>query len=434
MIKRLISLMPEPIKNIVRLIRRSMIEPLQKKILVKKMHIKHQRLLADIKDKEKIKVVFLELFEGMWKLDPVFRKMLDDPRFEPIILICPCISYSEDVMWEGMERTYTFFKNKKYPVILAYIEAEERWINLQEIKPDIVFFSIPHNMTRKEYYEDAYLNYLSCFCGYGYIISEMGDKVPNFDQPLHNALWRNFATDEYAYNGFKKFSTIKGRNTILTGYPALEYLINNPEEILVWKTRDKRKKIIFAPHHTIENIHGFKLSNFLEYADFFKELSLKYKNDVVWCFKPHPELKVKLYQHSDWGVDRTNCYYRFWENQENTQLNEGEYTNLFLESDAMIHDCGTFLVEYLMQKKPVLYLISENTKNTLSPLAIKALAACTQASNQDEIEQFVIHLIAGTVRMKDEHTLFYHQEFIPLYYENCPSSKIIQEIKQNIGH
>lgn len=428
------KLIPQPIKNGLRFLISSFIEPIQKKILIKKMHIKHGQLLVDIKDKEKIKVVFLELFKGMWKLDPIFRKMLEDPSFEPIILVCPCISYSEDAMWKGMHGTYTFFKNKNYPVISAYIEAEERWINLQEIKPDIIFFSIPHKMTRKEYYENAYLNYLSCFCGYGYIISEMGNKVPNFDQPLHNALWKNFVTDEYAYNGFKKYSTIKGRNTILTGYPALEYLVNNPEKILAWKTQDKRKKIIFAPHHTIENIYGFKLSNFLEYADFFKELSLKYKNDVVWCFKPHPELKVKLYQHSDWGVERTNCYYLFWENQENTQLNDGEYTNLFLESDAMIHDCGTFLVEYLMHKKPVLYLISTSTKNTLSPLAIKALAACTQASSQDEIEQFISHLIAGTVQITDEHTSFYHQEFIPLYHENCPSSKIIQEIKQNIGH
>ena len=65
---------------------------------------------------------------------------------------------------------------------------------------------------------------------------------------------------------------------------------------------------------------------------------------------------------------------------------------------------------------------------------MKALDACTQASNQNEIEQFISHLIVGTAKIKDEHALFYHQEFIPLYHENCPSSKIIQEIKQSIGH
>lgn len=427
-------IIPQFIKNGIRVIIRSFLEPLQKKILIKKMGRKHQQLLVEIKGKEKVKVVFLELFKGMWKLDPIFIKMLEDPSFEPIILVCPCVSYSEDAMWEGMRGIYTFFKNKNYPVMSAYVAAEQRWMSLQEINPDLVFFSIPHNMTRKEYYEDAYLNYLSCFCGYGYIISEMGNKVPNFDQPLHNALWRNFATDEYAYSGFKKYSTIRGCNTILTGYPALEYLISNPEKICVWKTQDTRKKIIFAPHHTIENVSGFKLSNFLEHAEFFRELALKYKDEVVWCFKPHPELKMKLYKHSDWGVERTNSYYQFWENQENTQRNDGEYTNLFLGSDAMIHDSGTFLVEYLMHKKPVLYLVSKDTQNTLSPLAIRALAACAQASRQDQIEHFVADLIAGTARVKDEHLSFYQQEFIPLYHENSPSSTIMQEIKQHIRH
>ncbi len=425
-----VKIIPEPVKNILRLLRSSLITPIQKKLLVKRMRIKHEQLLTEKKEKEKIKIVFLELFKSMWKLDPVFRKMLEDPYFEPIILVCPCVSYGDNAMWTGMQETISFFEEKNYPIISAYDNLEQKWLSLKEIDPDIVFFSIPHNMTRQEYYSDAYLNYLSCFCGYGYIISELGDKVSNFNQHLHNALWRNFATDEYAYSGFKKYSTAKGLNSILTGFPIIEDLIKKKSNNKVWKTNDTRIKIIFAPHHSIKDILGFKLSNFLEYAHFFQELSTKYKKDIVWCFKPHPELKSKLYQHSDWGVEKTDNYYNFWRTQENTQFDDGEYIDLFIESDAMIHDCGTFLIEYLTQKKPVLYLISEKTHQTLSPLAMRAIQACTQAKNKNEIEQFICSLIAQTARIKDEHTDFYEQEFIPLYHKNQPSKQIIQEIKQ----
>ena len=29
------------------------------------------------------------------------------------------------------------------------------------------------------------------------------------------------------------------------------------------------------------------------------------------CFKPHPGLKEKLYQHANWGKDKTEQYYNY---------------------------------------------------------------------------------------------------------------------------
>ena len=274
------------------------------------MRIKHQQLLANIKGKEKIKVVFLELFKGMWKLDPVFRRMLDDPYFEPIILVCPCVSYGEDAMWKGMQETYAFFKDKSYPVISAYNEVEKRWTSLKEINPDIIFFSIPHNMTRKEYYEDAYLNYLSCYVPYSHQVSSYHNFVPQYDMLFHNAQWRIFAPHKYSYNISKVISHTKGRNVYITGYPMMEEVFKGKVqnyEYHGWKNKDNRKRIIFAPHHTVD-VDYLPYSNFLEYAEKFIKLAEEYKEKVVWSFKPHPELKVKLYKHKDWGKQRTDEY------------------------------------------------------------------------------------------------------------------------------
>src|SRR5699024_6494443 len=136
-----------------------------KKRLFKKMQVKHAELIEQVKGKQKIKVVFLAIHESIWKVDPVFRKMLEDPFFEPEILVCPYTVYGEERMLEDMQQAYNYYISKGYPVRKAR-EEDGSWVNLSDIKPDIVFFTNPHNVTRKEYYEDAYLNYLSCYVPY----------------------------------------------------------------------------------------------------------------------------------------------------------------------------------------------------------------------------------------------------------------------------
>ena len=53
-----------------------------------------------------------------------------------------------------------------------------------------------------------------------------------------------------------------------------------------------------------------------------------------------------------------------WESLSNAQLETGKYVDLFMTSDAMIHDCGSFTIEYHYTLKPVMYLVKgeEHTK------------------------------------------------------------------------
>ena len=128
-----VKIIPEPVKNILRLLRSSLITPIQKKLLVKRMRIKHEQLLTEKKEKEKIKIVFLELFKSMWKLDPVFRKMLEDPYFEPIILVCPCVSYGDNAMWTGMQETISFFE-EVLRLVLSSFFSQEFNIRIEKVK------------------------------------------------------------------------------------------------------------------------------------------------------------------------------------------------------------------------------------------------------------------------------------------------------------
>lgn len=61
---------------------------------------------------------------------------------------------------------------------------------------------------------------------------------------------------------------------------------------------------------------------------------------------------------------KTDRYYSEWESLSNAQLETGKYVDLFMTSDAMIHDCGSFTIEYHYTLKPVMYLVKgeEHTK------------------------------------------------------------------------
>jgi CDP-glycerol glycerophosphotransferase (TagB/SpsB family) len=116
-------------------------------------------------------------------------------------------------------------------------------------------------------------------------------------------------------------------------------------------------------------------------AELMLELAQAYKDRIQIAFKPHPSLITQLYQHPDWGKERADDYYARWQQMENTQLETGGYVDLFMTSDAMIHDSGSFVVEYLYANRPVMFVsinlqsiiflkllnrfFSKNTKDTI---------------------------------------------------------------------
>lgn len=396
--------------------------------------------LIELQNKTKIRVVFLAIHSSIWKVDSVFKKMLADPLFEPVVLVCPYTTYGDDRMFEEMFQSYKYFKEiKKYPTILSYNIKSNTWLSLDDIQPDILFFTNPHNLTLENYYEYGYKNYLSCYVPYHHETSKYGNNKAQYGQPFHEAQWLIFSSCRESLNTFKDVSALKGRNVHLTGYPAMEELLDKIEGGAFqdpWKSKCKRKRVIWAPHHSIDKGGALPYSSFIAIAESMKKLCSKYKEKLVWCFKPHPLLKPKLYIHPDWGKEKTDLYYDFWSSEENTQIELGEYTNLFCTADAMIHDSSSFLAEFLYTKKPVLYTISENNDcfSNFSEFGKKAYNSCYHAKNITDIDNFLTEIITNpTIDLKQEHLDFLTQEIVPMFENKQPSDTIISIIKSSIN-
>ena len=177
----------------------------------------------------------------------------------------------------------------------------------------------------------------------------------------------------------------------------MDLFMENGSLSAAWKPGKFLKRVIWAPHWTVGEADSFfSTSTFLQYADFMLELARKYSSQIQFCFKPHPMLHNRLCRLEGWGRERADAYYRKWQELPNAQYNNGEYVGLFKQSDALIHDCGSFLIEYLMTGKPCMYLFREVKKAPdLNRMSIDALECHYHGYTKEHIEEFLLNLLSG---------------------------------------
>lgn len=356
----------------------------------------HKQALRRARNKNKIKVVFFVFQDAVWKCDELYKLLLNDRRFEPIIVVCPFIKYGEETTKLHMNRAYEHFKSNNYNVIKSYNDETGNWLDVKnDIKPDVIFFTLSWDLTRNEYSINNFKKHLTCYVPYTFVISYLYEGY--FNQPMHNYVWKFFVETTLHLNLSQKYALNKGFNAVHTGYPGLDKLLKNSYSTKhVWKIKDKSvKRIIWSPHHTIEGFgESLDFSTFLKYHDFMLQIAKKYSDKIQIAFKPHPLLKTKLSEKSVWGVEKTEKYYRQWEELTNGQLNEGEYIDLFATSDGLINDSTAFVTEYLFTQKPMIFLMNDDlVEERLNEVGKIALNHSYKGWGSDDIENFLENVI-----------------------------------------
>jgi hypothetical protein len=323
--------------------------------LIKKAPINHHKALEIVRKKEMIKVAFFLNYESIWKYDLLYNLMLLHPKFEPQLFVCPVVNYGMENMLFEMEKSFISFKNKGYNVIKTYDIGTGKYLDIKKtFSPDIIFYASPYQSLQDyRYYIKMFTNTLTCYVPYA-IMTVNYEFINNLD--FHNLVWKIFSETLMHKKIAIQEQKNNGKNSIVTGYPGFDQLLMNKKPKDVWKNKNSTlKKIIWAPHHSMNELN--KVSNFLEYYDFFLELAENYKDKLQIAFKPHHLLKVKLEEDNYWGKEKTAVYFDKWKDLENGQFENADYIDLFLTSDALIHDCGSFLAEYLITGKPSLFMV-----------------------------------------------------------------------------
>ena len=357
-----------------------------------------------LRKKKRITVLFILSELGAWKTESLYLTMLSHPRFDAKLLLVPAKETPEGVI---ILRSY--LDKKGY----AYSEFANQGLSIKkQFRSDIIFYQKPYDgVIDERFFYLNHLNALFCYVLYGFR-NRNYPNIRNID--FVRFIWQFYAENQKVIDESVPVFSTKAKNYINTGIPIMDKLLLEKEHFKdPWKSCGKKKRIIYAPHHTIFS-DIYEYATFLDYCDFMLEMVEKYKDKVQWAFKPHPVLKGKLY--TVWGKERTDNYYRKWEELENCQLSSGEYLDLFKHSDAMIHDSGSFKIEYLYTNNPVMFLLKTNPVNDYSNWqTLESLELHYKGYSKEDIEGFILNVINGNDELKNKRESFVQSYLVPPY-------------------
>lgn len=353
---------------------------------------------------EKIKVLFIVNDISKWKSEELYIQMLKKNRFEPMIGLTTRPNNNIHIVELTKKETIEYLEYRKY----SYFELSKTVYPY----PDIVIYTEPYwKAVPKNQTVLRYLSSLFISINYGFHAIQL-DFL--YHSMVNEFAWIDCYESQLAIN--TAYRHIGQRKSIkLTGLPFSDALMK-PATRNPWKPQDKNKKrIIWAPHHSLGGFNDESIiySNFLNICEEMFLIAEGYHDYIQIAFKPHPLLRGKL--EALWGTQKTDNYYERWNQLDNGQLSEGSYLDLFKHSDALIHDCSSFMIEYQYMDKPILF-ITQNTEYILKDLndfARKAFYMQEFASDIHEIKKFIANVINGVDMKKQERSKFYLEELLP---------------------
>ncbi len=347
---------------------------------------------ARLRKKEKISVLFIVCAHSMWKADSLYKAMRASSRFEVEILLVPNVSFkNEELRAQELQNTRRFFDAAGY----HYVEWCDANGNTpyKKIPPqyDLLFYPQPWaGLLPQPLDFPNNLGRLMVCCEYAF---HSGNQKWAYNKWYQNAAILDIYENEATHRLSLQQKSNKGVNSVVCGLPIMDEF-HRSSYASPWKQCDQPcKKIIWAPHWSIDEKSCAlpPYSNFLEMADMMLNLAKSTQGQLQFAFKPHPFLIRELYKHPDWGKEKTDRYYAEWEHGANTQLELGAYVELFMTSDAMVHDSSSFCCEYMLTGNPVLFMArnAERQTSCLNEMALAGFSAQYMGHSLEDVSRFI---------------------------------------------
>lgn len=332
--------------------------------VTKTIQKRYKNIIAKLKTKNKIRVLFLVNENSKWKAQSLYNLLQTTMDFEPIIGIT--IADIQKILPTSekeiiIKQNQDFFEKKGMQVVIAYDCKNNKGIDLKKFNADIVFYQQPYFIPKIQDIEFVSKFALTCYIPY--YLPDYRNFNLDCDKDFHRNLFRFYVLNDELEKIYKKHllqdsinaTNIKGLGHTMLDYIETKTLPSNPQIV------------IYAPHWSIcheKNQNSINISTFDTTGKLVLDYAKKHP-EIQWIFKPHPTLKTALLRIGEKEEDINN-YYKEWENFA-TCCYDSKYLELFDKSTAMITDSGSFLLEYFCTGKPLIHLISQNCENTPYP-------------------------------------------------------------------
>jgi hypothetical protein len=359
---------------------------------------------------QKIRCVFIVQSIPMWDaLADVYSAMTHDDRYHPMVVSIDNSQLGR-ADFTGEDEVHEGLNALNIPHIRLNMQSYDALDVLRNLMPDVVFRQqqwdspVPHGLRTLE------ITFARiCVVPYGMGVLANPDAkgeadeayVDNYDQQYHRLAWKIFCETEMTQSYYRSFAHSDPDKFVLTGYPKLNRLMEakGKGHWPIPEPNGRTFRVIWAPHYalSINGREGFGVfhlifNDMLEWA--------RSSLDIQFVFKPHPSLAFSL---SEGGAFANGGYQRYldsWSALPNAAVCEGTYGELFEASDLLLTDGVSFLTEYQLFEKPLVYFDSGNHP-PFNALGRVAEQAAHKVTDFKQMRQAALDYKAGKAWQRD---------------------------------
>ncbi|EAI8362951.1 hypothetical protein CUT28_01420, partial [Campylobacter coli] len=378
---------------------------------IKKIQQTQFDIQQKIKSKENIKlnIAFFVMYDSIFPAKTLFENMNKNSLFNTHLIVIPDITKGEENMYFQMTKTYNTFSSIYTNVFLSYNFSSKTFEDLGK-EMDLICFSNPYDSATHKFYQIKYcaLHSLTFHIPYSYT-GFLQYNLKIFSSIEYSLFWKIFVENNNTLQTIKQHQMYHASNLKLSGYSKMDSL--NNKKTIKQKTQPI---IILAPHHTVQKDFALQLSNFLRFSDFYLKLPAMYPN-IDFIFRPHPLLFINLENNKIWSKEQIKNYIHTLTNYANVSYeNGGDYFESFIRSDALIHDCGSFIAEYLYLDKPECFIFQNQQQidHEFTNDGKKVLEHLYMAQTEKDIINFIDNIVIKNMDFLKEKRIQFAKENI----------------------
>ena len=368
---------------------------------------------------QKISIVFVCHRPAIWNyLKSIFEACNADDSFDVTILAIPNKKQLPDKGFnhevyetEGAEE---FFENFPCKVINGYDYELNKWIDLESLKPDYVFFQTPYNVCRAPVYNSKLVSAHTriCYFHYGFPMLREHSVIKEFAESFIQFSHLIFAETEFHKQHYiteilkhnKSFDISRIHLVGQTAFDDVEQYQNSESNL--WKHSGHKKfRILRTPRWTTDENN----CTFTEYKDFLFDYAEQ--NDCDYIFRPHPQALLNYVIEGIMSEKDVSDMKLKYENSKNCTLDlQKAYLETLYSADVLVSDPSGIDFEYFITGKPLVY--TEKSNDWANDWAKKIIVEGSyRAKNKEELKNILDMLRAGNDPMYEQRQKIIKENF-----------------------
>ena len=380
-----------------------------------------------------IRVGFLCQFIPAWsKLKPVYKQMLEDPQFQPVLICVPSNIENRQLVGdtEGND-TYDYFLSQGYSQALNAWE-QGAWLDLSGLELDYIFYPRPYNDFLPPAYDSALVSRYCriCLVMYGMSMTEqIIDTV--MERSFFRYVYFYFAESPYVMKRNRKMGALLHslglQKSVYKGLPGMEEIAAKREENSpAWDFSVNAFRVIWTPRWTTDPALGG--TNFFEYYQALLDYAREHES-MDFLFRPHPLALDNFLKTGEMTREQVQSFHDQIQALPNVSLDrQKEYFSTMWGASVLVTDISGIMPEYFVTGKPMIYCAS-NMPLTPSPHTETMLEGCYTVYNREELFACLEQLAAGVDPLAQKR-----QEIAEKLYgglNSAPSLGILEELAKD---